>query len=72
LKRCDYPEKEELDMMFEIDKEDLQQAENFAKSSELVELMNEEGLSFGAMALVLDAIFEKIDSIKEKFEDEEI
>jgi hypothetical protein len=68
LKRCDYPEKEELDMMFEIDKEDLQQAENFAKSSELVELMNEEGLSFGAMALVLDAIFEKIDEVKEKFD----
>jgi hypothetical protein len=69
LKRCDYPEKEELDMMFEIDKEDLQQAENFAKSSELVELMNEEGLSFGAMALVLDAIFEKIDEVKEKFDE---
>jgi hypothetical protein len=69
LKRCDYPEKEELDMMFEIDKEDLQQAENFAKSSELVELMNEEGLSFGAMALVLDAIFEKVDEVKEKFDE---
>ena len=56
-------------MMFEIDKGDLQQAENFAKSSELVELMNEEGLSFGAMALVLDAIFEKIDEVKEKFDE---
>lgn len=59
-------------MMFEINKQDLQQTEDFAKSGELVELMNEEGLSFGAMALVLDAIFEKIDAIKEKFEDEEI
>ena len=59
-------------MMFEINKQDLQQAEDFAKSGNLVELMNEEGLSFGAMALVLDAIFEKIDSVKEKFEDEEI
>ena len=56
-------------MMFEINKEDLQQAENFAKSGELVELMNEEGLSFGAMALVLDAIFEKIDEVKEKFDE---
>lgn len=54
-------------MIFEIDKEDLQQAEDFAKSGELVQLMNEEGLSFGAMALVLDAIFEKIDGVKEKF-----
>ena len=59
-------------MMFEIDKEDLQQAEDFAKSGELVELMNEEGLSFGAMALVLEAIFEKVDEVKEKFKDEEI
>lgn len=57
-------------MMFEINKKDLQQAENFAKSGELVELMNEEGLSFGAMALVLDAIFEKIDEVKEKFDEE--
>ena len=55
-------------MMFEINKEDLKQAEDFAKSSELVELMNEEGLSFGAMALVLDAIFEKVDDVKEKFD----
>ena len=57
-------------MMFEIDKQDLQQTEDFAKSGALVELMNEEGLSFGAMALILDAIFEKIDSVKEKFDEE--
>ena len=56
-------------MMFEIYKKDLQQADDFAKSSELVELMNEEGLSFGAMALILDAIFEKIDEVKEKLDE---
>ena len=53
-------------MQFEIDKTDLQQVEKFATSNRLVDFMNKEGLSFGAMALVLDAIFEKIDEIKEK------
>lgn len=54
-------------MQFEIDKTDLQQVEKFATSGELVSFMNKEGLSFGAMALVLDAIFEKVDEVKEKF-----
>lgn len=56
-------------MQFEIDKTDLQQVEKFATSSGLVDFMNKEGLSFGAMALVLDAIFEKVDEVKEKFKD---
>lgn len=56
-------------MMFEIDRKDLQEADDFAHSGVLVELMNAEGLSFGAMALILDAIFEKIDEVKEKFDE---
>lgn len=56
-------------MQFEIDKTDLQQVEKFATSGELVNFMNKEGLSFGAMALILDAIFEKVDEVKEKLKD---
>ena len=56
-------------MMFEIDRKDLQEADDFVHSGVLVKLMNAEGLSFGAMALILDAIFEKIDEVEEKFKD---
>lgn len=57
-------------MNFEISREDFRQAKDFIESGELVKLMGVEGLSFGAMALILDALFKQVESLEEKFNEE--
>lgn len=55
-----------------IDKKDLEQAREFVESGALVSLMNEEGLSMGVMAIVLDSLFKGFDGLETRFNAEEV
>lgn len=55
-----------------INKKDLEQAREFVESGALVSLMNEEGLSMGAMAIVLDSLFKGFDGLEARFNAEEV
>ena len=47
-----------------IDKQDLDDADEFVQSGELVDLMNDWGLSVGSMAIILNCLFEGFDKIR--------
>ena len=51
-------------MQIFIDKRDLNDAEEFIQSGELVELMNRWGLSVNSMAIILNCLFEGIDNLR--------
>lgn len=44
-------------MKVEFDRKDFKTAQDFIHNGELVTLMNEQGLTFGAMAWILDTLF---------------
>ena len=54
-----------------IDKKDLEQAFDFINSGGLVMMMNEQGLSIGAMSLILDSIFKGLSEVEKRFENED-
>ena len=57
-------------MQILIDEQDLNEAEEFVKSGELVALMNDWGLSINSMGIILDALFNGFDNLREKFKEE--
>ena len=60
----------ELDTTVEISQKDIADI-NFFIENYLVNAMNESGMSFAAMSIVLQAIFEKRDELKQLFEERE-
>jgi hypothetical protein len=53
-----------------IDEEDLNEAEEFVKSGELVTLMNDWGLSINSMGIILNTLFTGFDDLREKLKEE--
>ena len=51
-------------MQVSINREDVEDIKYFIQEGSLVQLMNEKGLSFGAMALVLTAIQNEIITVE--------
>ena len=51
-------------MQILIDKQDLDDAEEFVQSGGLVDLMNDWGLSVNAMAIILNSLFEGFDTLR--------
>lgn len=56
-------------MEIEVTKESLEEIRNYAFGGELVKNMNDNGLSVSAMAIILDALFTKIDEIENTMEE---
>ncbi len=54
-----------------ITKEDIKQINDFIERGSLVQLMNDRGMSFGAMALILTSIDNACEEIMKKLEEEE-
>ena len=51
-------------MQILIDKQDLNDAEEFVQSGGLVDLMNDWGLSVNSMAIILNSLFEGFDTLR--------
>ena len=51
-------------MQIFIDKQDLDDAEEFVQSGKLVDLMNNWGLSVNSMAIILNSLFDGFDTLR--------
>lgn len=56
-------------MTIKITKKELEEIVNYISGGELVKNMNDNGISVGGMAFILDTLFTKIDDIKREMED---
>ena len=54
-----------------VTKQDIKEIRNFVEEGFLVQLMNDKGMSFGAMALILTAIDNTCEEIMKKLEEED-
>ena len=54
-----------------VTREDIKEINDFIERGSLVQLMNDRGMSFGAMALILTSINNTCEEIMKKLEEEE-
>lgn len=54
-----------------VTREDIKEINDFIEGGFLVQLMNDKGMSFGAMALILTSINNTCEEIMKKLEEEE-
>ena len=54
-----------------VTKQDIKEIHEFVEKGSLVQLMNDKGMSFGAMALILTAISNECDRILDEMNKEE-
>ena len=55
-----------------VTKQDIKEIREFVEKGSLVQLMNDKGMSFGAMALILTAIDNTCKEIIKKLEEEDV